>query len=139
MANVIFGEKVAAAQWMAAFIGLAGTWLVIRPPFPGTGGWLLLLPLGMGFRFALYNVLTREMHGTHQRESLSHGALGVHRVELCHALGLAYPFPESGVGHDRNRRLGLRPSPFPRQCFGLGAGITRGAVHLYPVHLGRCT
>jgi drug/metabolite transporter (DMT)-like permease len=97
MANVIFGEKVAAAQWMAAFIGLAGTWLVIRPPFPGTGGWLLLLPLGMGFRFALYNVLTREMHGTHQRESLSHGALGVHRVELCHALGLAYPFPESGV------------------------------------------
>jgi drug/metabolite transporter (DMT)-like permease len=48
MANVIFGEKVAAAQWMAAFIGLAGTWLVIRPPFPGTGGWLLLLPLGMG-------------------------------------------------------------------------------------------
>jgi drug/metabolite transporter (DMT)-like permease len=34
MANVIFGEKVAAAQWMAAFIGLAGTWLVYPPAFP---------------------------------------------------------------------------------------------------------
>lgn len=77
MANVIFGEKVAAAQWMAAFIGLAGTWLVIRPPFPGTGGWLLLLPLGMGFCFALYNVLTREMRTERTSANLFHTALWV--------------------------------------------------------------
>lgn len=77
MGNVIFGEKVAAAQWMAAFIGLAGTWLVIRPPFPGTGGWLLLLPLGMGFCFALYNVLTREMRTERTSANLFHTALWV--------------------------------------------------------------
>ena len=62
---------------MAAFIGLAGTWLVIRPPFPGTGGWLLLLPLGMGFCFALYNVLTREMRTERTSANLFHTALWV--------------------------------------------------------------
>jgi drug/metabolite transporter (DMT)-like permease len=97
MANVIFGEKVAAAQWMAAFIGLAGTWLVIRPPFPGTGGWLLLLPLGMGFCFALYNVLTREMRTERTSANLFHTALWVFIALSFVMPGLAYPFPESGV------------------------------------------
>ena len=77
MANIISGEKVAAAQWVAAFIGLAGTWLFIRPPFPMTGGWLLLLPLGMGFCFALYNVLTREMRTERISANLFHTALWV--------------------------------------------------------------
>ena len=77
MANIISGEKVAAAQWVAAFIGLAGTWLFIRPPFPMTGGWLLLLPLGMGFSFALYNVLTREMRTERTSANLFHTALWV--------------------------------------------------------------
>jgi drug/metabolite transporter (DMT)-like permease len=77
MANVILRERFATAQWIAALIGLAGTWLFIRPPFPRTGGWLLLLPLGMGFCFALYVVLTREMRTEPTSANLFHTALWV--------------------------------------------------------------
>ena len=42
-----------------------------------TGGWLLLLPLGMGFSFALYNVLTREMRTERTSANLFHTALWV--------------------------------------------------------------
>jgi drug/metabolite transporter (DMT)-like permease len=137
MANVIFGEKVAAAQWMAAFIGLAGTWLVIRPPFPTTGGWLLLLPLGMAFCFALYNVLTREMRSKRTSANLFHTALWVF-IALSFVMPSVWQTPSLkaalamiGIGV-----WGFVLLVFPRPCFGLGAGITRGAVHLYPVHLG---
>jgi drug/metabolite transporter (DMT)-like permease len=57
----------------------------------------LLLPLGMGFCFALYNVLTREMRTERTSANLFHTALWVFIALSFVMPGLAYPFPESGV------------------------------------------
>jgi drug/metabolite transporter (DMT)-like permease len=73
---IMLGERVALVQWTAALIGLAGTWLFINPPFHESG-LLLLLPMGAGFCFALYSVLTRAMRTERTSANLFHTALWV--------------------------------------------------------------
>lgn len=76
IASILLGEKVTMARWIAGFVGLAGTLLFIRPPFVKPG-WKLLLPLGVGFCYGLYNVLTRAMRTERTSANLFHTALWV--------------------------------------------------------------
>lgn len=62
-AGPVLGEKVSAGRWVAVCVGFAGVLILIRPG-SGIFGWPALIPLGMSFIYALFQVLTRKYAGT---------------------------------------------------------------------------
>lgn len=66
MAALFLGERVGWKRWTAIAIGLGGVLVIVRPVGLGSGayGWAPLLPLGMAFLFACYQILTRLLGAT---------------------------------------------------------------------------
>ena len=58
----ILGETVGGRRWAAVLIGFAGVLVVLRPGF-GVMHWAAVLPLGMAFCYAIYQILTRLLAG----------------------------------------------------------------------------
>jgi drug/metabolite transporter (DMT)-like permease len=76
---VLLRERVAPGLWIAAGSGWLGIWAMSGADLPPVS-WRYLAPLGMGFCFALYVVMTRRMHGESTQAKLFHTALWVFLV-----------------------------------------------------------
>jgi drug/metabolite transporter (DMT)-like permease len=83
---VLLGERVSPSLWIATGIGWIGIWIMSGEGLPPLS-WRYLVPLSMGFCFALYIVMTRRMHGESTHAKLFHTALWVFLV-----LSLGAPF-----------------------------------------------
>ncbi|HUT50494.1 MAG TPA: DMT family transporter [Alphaproteobacteria bacterium] len=84
---VILREKVGLRRWSAVLVGFLGMLVIVRP---GTGSlqWAVLLPIGMAFFYALYQIITRMIRGT--ADSLN--ALFYTALVGAGAASLAMPF-----------------------------------------------
>jgi drug/metabolite transporter (DMT)-like permease len=92
LAMPILGERLDAARVLAIVIGLTGALIIVRP---GTGSftYYALLPLGMAFCNALYQILTRKVSGIEPPlTSLFYGTL-VGTVMFVPAVPLAWVPP----------------------------------------------
>lgn len=63
LAGPFLGEKVSRSRWAAVILGFVGVLIIIRPG-SGLFGWPALIPLGMSFIYAVFQVLTRKYAGT---------------------------------------------------------------------------
>ena len=82
----ILRERVRPGLWIAAASGWLGVWIMSGVDFP-TLSWRYLAPVGMGFCFAAYVIMTRCMTGESTSTKLFHTALWVFG-----ALSLIVPF-----------------------------------------------
>jgi len=76
MAWIILKESISIGLWILNCIGFIGTLLVLDGGMP-TISWRLLMPVGMGFCYALYVILTRIMRMESAYTNLFHTALWV--------------------------------------------------------------
>jgi len=95
MSGVLLRERVAPGLWMAAAIGWVGIWLMSGADLPPVS-WRYLAPLGMGFCFALYVIMTRRMHGESTQTKLFHTALWVFLI-LSLVVSSQWKLPSPGV------------------------------------------
>lgn len=58
----ILSERVGGRRWTAVVIGFVGVLIVLRPGL-GVMHWAAVLPLGMAFCYAVYQILTRLLAG----------------------------------------------------------------------------
>ncbi len=58
LSALILGEQVGWRRWAAVGVGFFGMLIIVRPG-AGTLQWAVLLPIGMAFLYALYQVVTR--------------------------------------------------------------------------------
>ena len=86
MGLILLGETVSLWQWIAAGLCWIGVWVMSGADLPPLS-WRYLLPIGMGFSFALYVTLTRRMSGESTNTKLFHTALWVFL-----AVSLVVPF-----------------------------------------------
>jgi drug/metabolite transporter (DMT)-like permease len=75
-AGLVLHENVSADLWIACVFGWAGLWLMTGAALPPLN-WRLIPPLGMGFCYALYVVMTRRMRHESSHANLFHTALWV--------------------------------------------------------------
>ena len=86
LSHLLLREQAAPGLWIAAASGWVGIWIMSGVDLPPVS-WRYLAPVGMGFCFALYVVMTRLMHGESTQAKLFHTALWVFLV-----LSLVVPF-----------------------------------------------
>ena len=77
--DVLLRERVAPGLWIAAASGWVGIWIMSGEVLPPVS-WRYLAPIGMGFCFALYVVMTSRMQGESTQAKLFHTALWVFLV-----------------------------------------------------------
>jgi drug/metabolite transporter (DMT)-like permease len=83
----ILREKVGPRRWAAVLAGFIGMLIIIRPG-AGAFQWAALLPIGMAFFYALYQIITRMIRGS--ADSLN--ALFYTALVGAAAASLALPF-----------------------------------------------
>ena len=86
LASILFKERVSMWQWLTTLIGLFGA-IAIYQPKAGFLNWTLIFPLGMGFCFSGYLVLTRALRTERTLTNLFYTAL---IVFLPWSLGFFY-------------------------------------------------
>jgi drug/metabolite transporter (DMT)-like permease len=86
LSGVLLQERVAPGLWITAGAGWVGIWIMSGADLPPVS-WRYLAPIGMGFCFALYVVMTRRMHGESTHAKLFHTALWVFLI-----LSMVVPF-----------------------------------------------
>lgn len=76
MAVLILKERVSARLWIITLVAYLGVWLMSGADIPNLR-WGILAPLGMGFCYALYKIMTRTMRAENSHANLFHTALWV--------------------------------------------------------------
>jgi drug/metabolite transporter (DMT)-like permease len=76
VAGYILHESISADLWLVSVFGWAGVWFMAGVPLPPLN-WRLIPPLGMGFCYALYVIMTRKMRHESAQTNLFHTALWV--------------------------------------------------------------
>ncbi|MXN66153.1 EamA family transporter [Stappia sp. GBMRC 2046] len=107
LSAIVLKEHVGARRWIAIFVGLAGSMLIIRPGFDAFGP-VALLPLGTAFLFALYLLFTKRLSGEGSMLSIQFttgaggalvlGALAVLAVIFDVESAILVPAPLPAVG-----------------------------------------
>ena len=76
MAIWILKERVSLRLWVVSLFSWIGVWIMLGAHLPSLS-WKLLAPLGMGFCYALYKVMTRILRTECTHANLFHTALWV--------------------------------------------------------------
>jgi len=102
----LLGERISTGLWVLCCIGWFGVWLTLGADVPPIS-WRLLIPVAMGFCYALYVIMTRIMRMESTYANLFHTALCFLNMKY---LGSAHYFTERTfyniISHSPNCRTG---------------------------------